>query len=284
MSVNNGPLFRAACCFSVSLYAWSRCKACKRVCWQGVAGILIGVFVAENTGIIIRCFQFPLRVCQLLLSPSAQCGCTNMHKTTHTHTPASYSPKMPASVTHVQVRCNVWLDDLLHAIWHLLFSLSMPFLSSPHSQSQKKDVYIIVKLFSGWGVEWPDALWVCVVCIYTNVCTRNSLGATVLNAQEKQYHTPVFHLFLVSHLIWTHPLGATGVEVRDGKRRQIITVCPQFILAISVDNDATALLLTYATPDWLLWHVFGLSELRLQYCLVVAQEPPYILNVKKREM
>lgn len=99
---------------SISLYTWFQCHTYKRMCCQGVAGILIGVFVAENTGIIIRCFQFPLRVCQLLLSPSAQCGCTNTHKSTHTHTPAPHSPRMPTRVTQVWLTCNAFenLDDL----------------------------------------------------------------------------------------------------------------------------------------------------------------------------
>lgn len=119
-------------------------------------------------------------------------------------------------------------------VWHLLllFSLSFPFCLAHIHRWKRKSVYLIVKLFLGWGVRWPDALWVCVVFVYANVCIGNSLGATVSNAQVRQYHTPVLHHFLLSHLIQTHPLGAREAEVRDDKRRQIITVRPPFILEI----------------------------------------------------
>lgn len=163
---------------SISLYTWFQCQTYKRMCCQGVAGILIGVFVAENTGIIIRCFQFPLRVCQLLLSPSAQCGCTNTHKSTHTHTPAPHSPRMPACVTQVLLRCNAFenLDDLQHACLTppltLLFVL--PLLSCPHSQVEKKECLSNSEAISWVGCQVTRCI-VGMCCIRLCQCVHREL-------------------------------------------------------------------------------------------------------------
>lgn len=110
-------------------------------------------------------------------------------------------------------------------IWHLLLlvSLSFPFCLPRIHRWKRKSVYLKVKLFFGWGVRWPHALWVCVVFIYANVCTGNSLGATVSNAQDRQYHTPFFFF-----LTWFKPLSARGAEVWDNKRLKIITFRPPF--------------------------------------------------------
>lgn len=148
---------------------------------------------------------------------------------------------------------RIWMTYSM-PVWHLflLFSLSFPFCLAHIHRWKRKSVYLIVQLFFGWGVGWPDALWVCVVLIYANVCVGNSLGATVSNTQDRQSQPPVLHPFLLCHLIRTHPLGARGAEVWDDKTRQIITVRPPFVLWIFVD-DATAL-------HYGIQHCFGLCS------------------------
>lgn len=125
------------------------------------------MFVSEKTGIIIRCFQFPLRICQLLLLPSALCGLTNTHKARDTHTPAPTVPECH----WVWPRCE-W--DVIPPrmsmtcstrIWHLLLLLSLSFFCvSPRSQVKKK-------FLSQWSYVLGEVLGDQVLCGY--VCASS---------------------------------------------------------------------------------------------------------------